>query len=356
MNSIEKLGVGLAGILVIIGIAYYSLPNIGGSSAFGPTAGPIPAGPTDISCDIYVADSSIADDLNDGLTLQTPVRTIRRSVDVANTCKIANIRFLGDDYNVLASDMITPQIGNKIEIGTGGLVELIDISPNKPTGNYRIYINQIGLSDRIAFVDSIDSGQTISISIHGFVFDELGLLNRFNSDVRMVYGNNVFNIMQQGGLDLIFADTSPPNTNLNIDINDNIFNVEATNRPAINMYIGSPGGNEVTISANEFIFSKIAYEGDSAYSDTNGINIIGVKKGSNVDIFDNHFSLELGYLPQNITKSLSGISIYGPQSTISIFDNTFSIAGAMRVVIGTFPIGSVLEEQFVIISGNKEVY
>ncbi len=363
MNNIEKAGVILAGILIVVGIAYYALPNISGSSAFGlrPGSSPLLGSSDSLACNIYVADSSMADDLNDGLTLQTPVRTIRRSFDIANTCKTANIKFLEESYNVLSSDILinNPPV-NEIEIG--GLVESINIEPYQ-SNNYTIYTSLSDKTNMISLTDVDGSNQYIDINIHEFIFDDIGFRNKFKSNVNIAYSNNVFNVRYPviGGVVIEFTNHPIQNTNLTAKINDNIFNMEYKNRAAILMSVISGfehQNNHVEISNNEFVFNQSIYEADANNSETNGILIGHLAIGSDVNIMNNTFVLEDGYSPYSKSRSLIGISMLGGnQSAIDISGNVFSLAAAIRVGIHYFPLNADESySQNITIINNYEAY
>jgi len=113
MNNIEKAGIILAGILVIAAIAYYSIPGIKGSSAFMIIEpGIIPSISLGDVCNVYVS-SETGDNNNDGLTKQTPVRTIRKSVEIANECgKYVSVKFLDGLYEMHNEDGASSWFGN----------------------------------------------------------------------------------------------------------------------------------------------------------------------------------------------------------------------------------------------------
>lgn len=136
MNTMEKLGASIAGIAIVAGIIYYATS---GTSAFTPY-------PTDDvnralpNVAIYISDDG--NDINSGMSIREPVRTIRKAVSIANGLDRANVSilFTEDEYAIMYTDMINPSDYQQQDIIVDN-PNSVTIKPMSPIESVSVMIN-----------------------------------------------------------------------------------------------------------------------------------------------------------------------------------------------------------------------
>lgn len=329
MNTTEKIGVILAVVLVIAGIFYYGLPNTGRGSAAGTFLSP-----SSLSCDIYISSSSAASDANNGLTISTPVRTIRRSFALANNCKTANIKFLGDAYEVLGSDL-DQGIPTNPPIVIGDYVETINVSPGQ-SGGVRIYgLPEVLLKgDTIVIEDSTNVNAKCNLTILKFIFEKISLSPWTRHNVNLTIDSNTFidpTPPQQASLDIVGSTTT--------NVTNNIFKIELQANIGLKLALYSlVNPNTALVSANTFVFGNESAYDHSQDQEAMGIYIPSLS-GTNtyIDIINNHFSTpDAVFQGNDINPRLFGIATTGNQSNLKIQNNYFDHFYGINVALRDF--------------------
>src|SRR5690606_26080269 len=188
----------------IVALIGTSVINDNGASAF--TIPPInPPG----SVNVYVSSRSIGDDQNDGLTRETPFRTITKalSLNEVNGEKVdfLIVNIMGPEYELIAPDVNS---GNGVLLADGvtGLVFKSD-SSTANTGKVRVFTR---VSNKQFRVTVSQQGIDNSMLVDGLFFDNLstiwrvdgatGDLVQFNNN-RVVMGDSYIHGVSKGRLE-----------------------------------------------------------------------------------------------------------------------------------------------------------
>lgn len=347
MNTTEKAGVILAAILIIGGVFYYQLPNTYRSSAAGTPPLLIPP-----YCNVYISSSINASDANNGSTILTPVRTIRRSFALANNCKSSNIKFLDDSYEVLGSDLDQGMPTNP-SITLGDYVETINVSPNQ-SGAVRIFglPETLRKGDTIIIEDSQNVNAKCKLAISRFIFDMVSLSLTSSHDVSLMIVNNTFvdpKPIQQASLWIVGTTGSNVVTN-------NIFKIEQeANIGLILGLVTLANPTAAVISGNTFLFgNKSAYD-TNQFQEAMGIYINLSGTNTTVSITNNTFSTPNAVFPGNdINPKLFGIATSFNQANLKIQNNLFSHYYGVNISLRDFSDPSENIIQKIDISNNYE--